>query len=133
MTREEAVTLLRKYRRETRISPLYVPFFRNDYRMERYVLDRYLTKGLIREIGNSDSNPISIIQEAYWNVDDLILESSNPYTNHFARMVQCSLGDILEFLLENERKRSGQSMGEKLVRDVLLNRHDAGCNPSETL
>lgn len=120
MTRERAIWLLRRYRREIKLSPLYIPSFKGDYRFERYVYDRYLAEGLIREIRMSEDDPIRIVHEAYCDVDALILKSDNPRTHRFARMIQRGLGDILEMLRDAERDDGGKSRGEQLVLKAMF-------------
>ena len=115
MTREEAISLLRRYRRTVRINPLYVSWGKSDYITQRYVYERYLILRLIERIANSSEPPLRLIHNAYWAVDMFMLESESRYTQRFLRIVERCIGDIMEYLEDQDKKRCGYSSGEDIV------------------
>ena len=119
MTKSEAVSFLRRYRRDVRISPLYIPWRKNDYVIQKYAYMRYVIGLLIEKIRNSNENPIAVVHKAYWNSDMFMMESDNVYTHKFLKIVTECLGDILVDLRYEDEKQKHCFLGENLVARYL--------------
>ena len=107
MTREEARSLLRRYRREMyRYNPKAMIFpKRNDY-LETCVYGDYLICELIRKINASQEDPIRVVSLVYIKLDDILGDSDDDHfeTHRFAARMEQECGNILRYLRTAERR-----------------------------
>lgn len=108
MTRETAIRYLRKYRREETWDPLgfdmrrmFNPRYRIDFKNAVY--ERGLVDELINRILVSDNDPIEIIREFYYSMDDAISTSTRSKVWEFAGTMENIASDILSYLREKEK------------------------------
>ncbi|MBQ8707846.1 MAG: hypothetical protein IJ523_07155 [Succinivibrionaceae bacterium] len=111
MTREEAVSLLRRYRRDETYIPSKKLFgWKLNYEFMRSVYERMLILELIQRIKQSDRGPMTVVRDFYYKMDDILCESENPKTWAFASTMENCAADIVrymeeEFIREKRRKR----------------------------
>lgn len=111
MTREEAVSLLRRYRRNETYTPSKRLFgWKLNYEFMRTVYERMLILELIRRIKTTDQNPLNVVRDFYYKMDDILCESENPKTWAFASTMENCAADIArylegEYIREKRRKR----------------------------
>ena len=110
-TREEAVSLLRRYRRDVyRSRPKRELFTMKQYDAVVYscVYGRYLVDELIRRIRCTDEPPIHVVYDLYSALDDVLSESDDDHfeTHRFAAIMEHEAGNILRYLktIEKEQK-----------------------------
>ncbi len=104
MTREEAISWLRRYRRYETDCPSRKLFgWRNNYDFNRAVYERYLILELIDRIKRTFIPPIEVIRQFYYEMDDVLCESENAETWAFASIMENCAQDILQFLREKEK------------------------------
>ncbi len=110
MTREEAVSLLRRYRRDETYVPSKQLFgWQRNHEFDRAVYERMLVLELIRNIKSTDQEPISIVQDFYYKMDDILCESDCAKTWAFASTMENCAADILRYLREGstqEKRRN---------------------------
>jgi hypothetical protein len=109
MTREEAVSLLRRYRREETYIPSRKLFgWKRTYDFDRAVYERMLILELIQRIKRTDDPPIKVVQQFWYEMDDMLCGSDSPKTWAFASIMENCATDILIYLrreLMRERRR----------------------------
>ena len=109
MTREEAISLLRRYRRNNTYTPSKKLFgWRRNYDFDRAVYERMLILELIREIKATDRNPMTVVQDFWYKMDYILCESENAKTWAFTSTMENCAADILRYLrveLIRERRR----------------------------
>ena len=124
MTKDEAISSLRRQRRAMRISPLHRPLGRRDKAVEEYVYGRYLAKWLIGIVRRSEEDPMTAVSKAYYMADDWLLASKSPQANLFLKRATMLLSDIrLEMQRDGEHRRA--SYGEWLVREAMRQTKEA--------
>ena len=128
MTKEEAVSWLRRYRRGVKLNPFTIrtPWYKADYIRERYVYERMLILELIERIKNSNKRPEEVIHGLYWDVDMFMLDSDNPRTHKFLRIIERCLGDILEELDAYKKRQCTYTTGEDLAESYLKGENENG-------
>lgn len=105
MTREEAISWLRRYRRDETYKPSKRLFgWRINYDFMRASYERYLVLELIRRINDSLKGPMDVVKEFYYWMDDLVCESEQRKTWEFASIMENCCADILRYLREKETK-----------------------------
>lgn len=107
MTKEEAVSWLRRYRRD-RIQYGVKPWstnwkLKNNF-FNQYVYERYLVLELIRRINESPLPPIEVVRNFYHFIDDILCESDDGQfiTHYFSSIMENCAGDILRYLREKD-------------------------------
>lgn len=110
MTKQEAISLLRRYRRNQlfKPSPRLARLFRS-YRENEYISEiwaRFLVRTLIQRIqqASNGTNPIEVVRDFYYQMDDVLCESENPRIWAFASTMENEAGDILRYLRRKERE-----------------------------
>lgn len=101
MTQEEAISLLRRYRRDVyRYKPQYIRFTKRDNLLMTCVYGRTLVDEIIRRIQHSTRNPIDIVYDIYSEFDSVLGESDDDHfeTHRFASLVGHEAGNILRYL-----------------------------------
>ncbi len=109
ITREEARSLLRRYRREAyRYNPKAVIFPRRNEYLETCVYGDYLICELIRKISASTADPIQIVSLMYMELDDILGDSDDDHfeTHRFAARMEQECGNILRYLRTAERRKN---------------------------
>ena len=109
MTKSEAISLLRRYRREQlfkpspRLARISLVYRNSSYIEEIY--SRTLVLELIRKVNEApeDADPLSVIRDFYYFMDDMVCESVNPSTWAFASTLENETGDILRYLRWKEK------------------------------
>lgn len=117
MTREEAISLLRRYRRDETYVPSKKLFgWQRNYEFDRAVYERMLVLELIRKIKTTDKSPISVVRNFYYKMDDMVCESDSAKTWAFASTMENCAGDILRYLQEgtSKEKRRKEDAKNKL-------------------
>lgn len=109
MTREEAVSLLRRYRRDVyRYNPKFIFFAKQNSLFKTCVYGRFLIDEMIRRIRHSDEDPIETVYDIYSDLDWILGESDDDHfeTHKFAAVMEYEAGNILRYLKTVERKRN---------------------------
>lgn len=115
MTREEAISLLRRYRRAVyRYNPRFIHFAKQDVLFHKCIYGKFLIEEMIREIRYSDKDPIEVVRRIYSNLDWILGESDDDHfeTHRFAALMEYEAGDILRYLKTIERKQNGDEKNE---------------------
>ncbi len=129
MTRGEAVSLLRRYRRDETYVPSKRLFgWRRNYEFDRAVYERRLVLELIRKIQSSDREPISVVRDFYYKMDDLLCESDNAKTWAFVSTMENCAADILRYL-RGERIRENRRKNEDAKNQLERGRESHSANP----
>lgn len=107
MTKEEAISLLRRYRREETYTPSRnLLGWKMTHDFKRSVYERYLILELIRRIKESNCPPTVVIRSFYSFMDEMIGDSDHSRTWEFASYMEMCLRDILiYFQWDNINKR----------------------------
>lgn len=88
MMREEAVSLLRRYKRDlrSRYKARFVHFYTQDVMFKRSVMGSFLCDTLISRIRHSPEPPIDVVYDFYSMLDDVLSESEDDHfeTHQFA-------------------------------------------------
>ena len=110
MTKEEAISLLRRYRREETYAPSInlLGWKKVTYDFKRSVYERYLILELIRRIKESNCLPTVIVQSFYSFMDEMIGDSDHSRTWEFASYMEMCMKDILIYFQRdhmNKRRR----------------------------
>ena len=110
MTRETAIGYLREYRRIMRRNPIirsrasrFNMRCRIDFKTEVYTA--CLIDELIDRIRRSERDPIEIVREFYYWMDNVICSSERAMTWEFTGTMENIASDILSYLREKEKKR----------------------------
>lgn len=105
MTREEAVSCLREYRRKSMCRSSKQLFgWRPNYDFNKTVYERYLILELIKRINQSSMPPVEVIRQFYYEMDDMLCESECSKTWAFASTMENCAGDILRYLRGREKE-----------------------------
>lgn len=107
MTREEAVSLLRRYRRDAySYNPKCFARPKGDVEFRNYVYGRYLCDELIDAIRHSKEPPIDVVYDSYAMFDTILSESEDDHfeTHSFAAVMEHEAGRILRYLKQKERE-----------------------------
>lgn len=107
MTKEEAVSWLRRYRRSNTvygIKPWSSQWKYKNYPFNRHIYEQYLTFELIRRIKESTLPPLEVVRNFYFFMDNILCESDDAQfiTHYFASMMENCAGDILRYLRERD-------------------------------
>lgn len=107
MTREEAISLLRRYKRDfyDYDKKLFV-LTREKMLFKISVYGRFLCDELISKIRNSKDGPIEVVYDYYSMFDDILSESDDDHfeTHNFARILEHEAGHILRYLRKKEEE-----------------------------
>jgi hypothetical protein len=80
---------------------------------------------LIERIKKSDKRPEEVIHGLYWDVDMFMLDSDNPRTHKFLRIIERCLGDILEELDAYKKRQRTYTTGEDLAELYLKGENES--------
>ena len=107
MTREQAIFWLRQYRRKEVYQPtsnLFGQFWKNSsYEFMKTSYERSLIPELIDRIKHSSKDPIEVVRDFYYWMDDMVCESEEKSIWDFASTMENICSDILHYLREKER------------------------------
>lgn len=109
MMQEEAISLLRRYRRNVyQRHSGSVTFLKRDVYFQTCVYGRYLVSELIRKIHESEDDPIQVVSRAYSELDDILGDSDDDHfeTHRFAARMEHECGNVLRYLWTVERKKN---------------------------
>lgn len=109
MTQEEAISLLRRYRRDVyRCNLSFVRFPKRDAYFQTYVYGRYLLSELIRRIRESEEDPIQVVSQAYSKLDYILGDSDDDHfeTHRFTAKMEYECCEALRYLRTVERKKN---------------------------
>lgn len=105
MTRDRAISLLRRYRQKELSRPEH-------YCLEAWTMyefgERVYTRFIIRELitrirdAPASTNPLSVIQKFYYWADDMMIDSPNQITKRFTKTIYRIATDISEYLWVEE-------------------------------
>lgn len=110
MTREEAISYLRRYRRTDTYKPSKALFgWRNNYQFEEAVYARYLVLELIERISHSSEDPIEVVRSFYYWMDDMLCTSENGRTWAFSSLMENCCSDILRYLRRKEKNENAEN------------------------
>lgn len=109
MTKSEAISLLRRYRREelfrpsSRLARISVTYRKSGYIEEIY--SRMLALEMIRRINEAPEgiDALDVIRDFYYWMDDMVTQSENPRTWAFASTMENEAGEILRYLRRKEK------------------------------
>lgn len=107
MTREEAVSLLRRYRRDVcRFNPRFFTMPQRNVLFRNCVYEKFLLDELIRRIRHSTEPPIDVVYDVYSMLDDILSESDDDHfeTHRFAAELEREAGQILRYLKMKEKE-----------------------------
>lgn len=81
-----------------------------NYEFKRAVFERYLILGLIEQIRQSDCPPMTVVQNFYDAMDDMVCNSESALTWDFASIMENCAADILRYLraehLKEKRRKN---------------------------
>ena len=102
MTREKAISALRRYKRTAyRCNDTLVifPMKRSSYWIT-CVYGQYLVDALIGRIRNSSLDPIEVVGQLYSDLDTVLGESDDDHfeTHQFASIMEYEAGNIMRYL-----------------------------------
>lgn len=109
MTREEAISLLRRYRRTVyRYDPKFIAFHKWDILFQTCVHGRFLVDEMIRSIRHSEGGPIETVYDIYSKLDEVLGESDDDHfeTHRFAALMEDEAGNILRYLKIVEKEQN---------------------------
>lgn len=109
MTREEAISLLRRYRRTAyRYNSRFIVFAKRNVLFQTCVYGRCLVDEMIREIRYSEEEPIKIVYDIYSDFDRVLGESDDDHfeTHRFAALMEHEAGNILRYLKTVEKEQN---------------------------
>lgn len=109
MTREEAISLLRRYRRDVyRYNEKSVIFPKRNAHFKICVYGRFLVDDLIRRIAVSYEDPIKVVSRRYSELDEILGDSDDDHfeTHAFAALMEYEAGNVLRYLETVERKKN---------------------------
>ena len=109
MTQEEAISLLRRYRRNVyRCNSSSVIFPKRNACFQTCIYGRYLLSELIRRILESEDDPIQVVSQAYAELDYILRDSDDDHfeTHRFAAKMEYECGEVLRYLRTIERKKN---------------------------
>lgn len=114
MTREEAISLLRRYRRTAyRYNPKFIVFPKRDTLFQTCVYGSFLIDEMIRKIRYSADGPIEVVRDIYSSLDWVLGESDGDHfeTHRFAALMEHEAGNILCYLkaIEKEQNEDGKN------------------------
>lgn len=115
MTREEAISLLRRYRRAVyRYNPKFILFAKRDALFHQCVYGKFLIEEMIREIRYSDEDPIEVVCGIYSYLDWILGESDDDHfeTHRFAALMEHEAGNILRYLKTIEKEQNEDAKNE---------------------
>lgn len=106
MTREEAISLLRRYRRDVyRYNEDHVIFPKRNAYFRTCVYGKFLVDELIRKIRETDGDPIRTVGRIYSELDYILGDSDDDHfeTHRFAALMEYECGNVLRYLRTIER------------------------------
>ena len=109
MTREEAISLLRRYRRDVyRYNEKTVIFPKRNAYFKICVYGCFLVDDLIRKIMHSYDDPIRVVSHRYSELDEILGDSDDDHfeTHAFAALMEYECGNVLRYLTTVERKKN---------------------------
>lgn len=109
MTREEAVSTLRRYRRLVfRYDDKFILFPKKNALFRECVYGKILVDEIIMRIRESDDDPIRIVSQLYSQLDFILGDSDDDHfeTHAFAALMECLTGDILQYLQKIEKEKN---------------------------
>lgn len=109
MMREEAISLLRRYRRTAyRYNSRFIVFAKQNTVFQTCVYGRFLIDEMIRKIQYSKEDPIEIAYGIYSGLDWVLGESDDDHfeTHRFAAMMEHEAGNILRYLKTVEKEQN---------------------------
>ncbi len=121
MTKERAISLLRRYRHAELAEPKHYSFAAwtmHEFGEKSYT--RSIVTELIRRIKRSSKSPLTVVHDFHWEIDGLVLFSKNPMTVDFTKTVRRITEDLMEYLWIEEEAEKHFDMGAfvyKLLRE----------------
>lgn len=109
MTREEAISLLRRYRRTAyRYNSKLVVFPKRDTLFQTCIYGRFLIDEMIRKIRCAEDGPIEVVYGIYSDLDWVLGESDDDHfeTHRFAALMEHEAGNILRYLKIVEKEQN---------------------------
>lgn len=107
MTCDEAVSLLRRYRRDAyTYNSSFLTMKDRDTLFVYGVYGRFLVEELIRRIKAGRESPVDVVHDFYTMMDDMLCETDDDHfeTLRFARRMEHETGNILRYLREKEKE-----------------------------
>ena len=109
MTKERAISLLRRYRGGVLSPPQhYCLATWTMYEFGERVYMQYIVGELINRIRDAPPSvhPLDVVQKFYYWIDDIMLDSKNPITQRFTKTVYRIATDLSEYLwIEEDYER----------------------------
>ena len=114
MTKDEAVTCLRRYGRSRmgwNLTPWSPRWKMKNYAFEKNVYEQVLIKEMIRKIRDSDLSPVETVRKFYYFLDDILCESEDGQfiTHYFAAVMENCAGELLRYLRECEEQNHDET------------------------
>ena len=110
MTREEAISYLRRYRRNEVYKPSKNLFgWRRNYYFDEAVYTRFLILELIDRINSSTKDPIETIRDFYYWMDDMMCGSEQNRTWAFSSCMENASRDIIRYLRAKEKNEDASN------------------------
>lgn len=109
MTREEAIMLLRRYRRDVyRYNEKTLMFPKRDHVFQVCVYGRFLIADMIRSILESPEDPIRVASGYYARLDEILGDSDDDHfeTHRFAATMEHEAGNVLRYLRYMEKEKN---------------------------
>lgn len=109
MTRDEAASVLRRYRRSVfRYNEKYMIFSKRNTLFRECVYGKILVDEIIRRIRESNEDPIKVVSRLYSKLDSILGDSDDDHfeTHAFAALMEYLTGDILQYLQKIEKEKN---------------------------
>ena len=109
MTLEEAISLLRRYRRVAyRYNAKFIIFPKRNTLFQTCIYGSFLIDEMIRKIRCATDDPIEVVYKIYSDLDWVLGESDDDHfeTHRFAALMEHEAGNILRYLKTGEREQN---------------------------
>lgn len=109
MTKEKAITLLRRYRRSEYLDRFNLSIFlERDPEFLRCIYGRHLIDELIRMIRESSYDPIDVVWQLYSDLDTVLAESDDDHfiTHNYAARMEHECGMIMRYLKRADKEKN---------------------------
>lgn len=106
MTREEAVSILRRLKRDYREKKSYIWCPKQNVEFQKTIYIKCLIDEMIKQIRCSHTDPITTVRGFQSFFSDILGDSDDDHfeTHRFAGIMEYESGNILRYLLDKERK-----------------------------
>lgn len=109
MTNEEAISLLRRYKRDVyRYNPKYILYAKQNSYFQKCVYGRFLIDQVIEKLQHTEKSVIYVVNRIYSQLDEVLGDSDDDrfITHRFAAVVEYEAGNLLRYLNTIEKEKN---------------------------